>query len=718
MVGWIAGVAGAFFLEKKSPDFSVVNNRQETILPVADSNATADTSKNESATDAALQISAPIGFSGILPTINSDFDEPDLSRSANLKTNSGIQLQESLREALQDQNLLIRSQAALLIGMLPEAIEYSQIVIDDKNRPVSEVAEALRVKGIAYTYMGENAEAAIALETALLLMDSHLSPRIYLATKYEVAKIRLAEGNTEAACKILEYALSTLPREIESTDPLVRSMQVDFGSALIQRNRAKDARIQLQGLSILNARTLGLKTPVWVDAEALLYKALRMDSQFEQGGLVFAKIQQQIQSISDPLQRAAFLRRFALHQQLDDSSLDAEPMLREALAIRRKVENTASFKIRSSVFDLSECLLSQNKVEEALPLVSELLKTPADLPLPEARNYLEKLNKLTDSITSRGLFRMAEPLFGRTVSERNARFPKEPIGLARALYKHGWALQNLSEREGAEDKYLQAIKILNAQPNQEPELLISLCNQLGILSNFREKPEVAKTYFERSIKIASNGPLARSPMMIPAYDGLADMNEAADDLVTAEDLRRRALDISQQELGENHPLLGIRLNNIAAILQKRSQFAEAGLFYRKALFAAEQSQEPRPEELAAFCGNLVSLAQQTGNAEDAEKFTLRLIEVRSAELGPNNPDIAKIYNNLAMWMEKQGQMDRALVMYRQAVLSCYQFRKEFKKTSPHEKTCVANYTGILRASGQQINLEKELNGLLVEAGLL
>lgn len=80
--------------------------------------------------------------------------------------------------------------------------------------------------------------------------------------------------------------------------------------------------------------------------------------------------------------------------------------------------------------------------------------------------------------------------------------------------------------------------------------------------------------------------------------------------------------------------------------------SEAEIPNRKALFIAEQNQGMLAAQREIFCGNLINLYKTARNVEQVEKYTLRLIALKSESGGANDPVIAKAYNDLAMWMEE------------------------------------------------------------------
>jgi hypothetical protein len=71
-------------------------------------------------------------------------------------------------------------------------------------------------------------------------------------------------------------------------------------------------------------------------------------------------------------------------------------------------------------------------------------------------------------------------------------------------------------------------------------------------------------------------------------------------------MMRRALAIDEASYGKDHPLVAIRLNNLALLLQDTDRFAEAELLMRRAVEIRRKSLVPRHPRTR---GSIESLAQ-------------------------------------------------------------------------------------------------------------
>jgi tetratricopeptide (TPR) repeat protein len=72
----------------------------------------------------------------------------------------------------------------------------------------------------------------------------------------------------------------------------------------------------------------------------------------------------------------------------------------------------------------------------------------------------------------------------------------------------------------------------------------------------------------------------------------------------AEPLYKRALAIDEKSLGPDHPTVGTRLNNLAALYDIQGRYAEAEPLYKRALAIAEKALGPDQPEVGGELNNL------------------------------------------------------------------------------------------------------------------
>ncbi len=114
-----------------------------------------------------------------------------------------------------------------------------------------------------------------------------------------------------------------------------------------------------------------------------------------------------------------------------------------------------------------------------------------------------------------------------------------------------------------------------------------------------------------------------------------------------ERVMRRALQILEASLGDDHPNVAVQLNNLAQLLQATNRLAEAEPLMRRSLEIHEASFGPEHPNVAFDLNNLAGLLQATDRLAEAELLMRRALEIFEASLGPDHPSTVTVRANLA-----------------------------------------------------------------------
>ncbi|MBD1996292.1 tetratricopeptide repeat protein [Leptolyngbya sp. FACHB-541] len=192
---------------------------------------------------------------------------------------------------------------------------------------------------------------------------------------------------------------------------------------------------------------------------------------------------------------------------------------------------------------------------------------------------------------------------------------------------------------------------------------------------------------KRSTETPERSLLAETTMLLPHLQAVVQLSETSEQAIDvaidlawlanlyysqgryeeAEPLYLRALEISKEQLGENHPDVSNRLNNLASLYHSQGRYEEAKPLLLRALeISKEQLGENHPD-IAIWLNNLAGLHRSQGRYEEAEPLLLRALEISKEQLGENHPDIAIWLNNLAELYRSQGRYGEAELLYQQAL---------------------------------------------------
>jgi CHAT domain-containing protein/Tfp pilus assembly protein PilF len=135
----------------------------------------------------------------------------------------------------------------------------------------------------------------------------------------------------------------------------------------------------------------------------------------------------------------------------------------------------------------------------------------------------------------------------------------------------------------------------------------------------------------------------------------------------AEPLYKRALEIREKALGEDHPDVAQSLNNLAILDRARGRHAEAEAHYKRSLEIREKALGPHHPDVAQSLNSLAILYYMQGKYTEAEPLMKRSLEIRQTALGSDHPDVAQSLNSLAILYQTQGKYSIAEPLVKRAL---------------------------------------------------
>ncbi len=132
-------------------------------------------------------------------------------------------------------------------------------------------------------------------------------------------------------------------------------------------------------------------------------------------------------------------------------------------------------------------------------------------------------------------------------------------------------------------------------------------------------------------------------------------------------LMRQGLEILTQELGPDHPDVGIFLNNLGLIYSTKGDAASAVTVYERAVVITEKAKGANDPSLATMLGNLGLSYYLSGDLVRAEPPLLRAIAIDEQALGAEHAMVAQLTSNLALIYGARGEIARAETLYQRAL---------------------------------------------------
>jgi tetratricopeptide (TPR) repeat protein len=207
-------------------------------------------------------------------------------------------------------------------------------------------------------------------------------------------------------------------------------------------------------------------------------------------------------------------------------------------------------------------------------------------------------------------------------------------------------------------------------PPQGTEMLTSYL--IGLLATYRRivlgDYGHAQPLFERALALSEELCGPEHPGTAASLNNLSDVLLDQGDWGAALPLCERALAIREKALGPDHPDTAASLDNLAALLWAQGDLAEAQPLYERALTIYKKALGPDHPSTAASLNNLARLLFAQGDLAAARQLFERALVICEKALGPDHPDTATSLNNLARLLHAQGDLAAAQPLFERSLV--------------------------------------------------
>jgi CHAT domain-containing protein len=159
-------------------------------------------------------------------------------------------------------------------------------------------------------------------------------------------------------------------------------------------------------------------------------------------------------------------------------------------------------------------------------------------------------------------------------------------------------------------------------------------------------------------------PLQRASQLAGQSNTLYEQGDYQQALPLAE----TALEIREQHLSRDSPLLSSSLNNVAALNHALGNYDRAAQLLQRLLVMTADTSGIETLDYALALNNLAEVYRAQGDYIQAEELHLKSIALREKLLPPDDPMLAVSYNNLAEIYRAQGNIEQAKPLYEKALL--------------------------------------------------
>ena len=379
----------------------------------------------------------------------------------------------------------------------------------------------------------------------------------------------------------------------------------------------------------------------------------------------------------------------------------AEPLIEAGVKVLRGALGDEHPATIAGHYRLGVLRWKQGRYAEAEELLRESVDQARRVLGEENRNYVSALNVLALTLNDAGKHAEAEPLFRRLLDWNHSVFGEDHPRTARAYNNLGWTLQRAGRYTEAESLYRKALECWHAaRVEDHPEA--SLCRRnLGLILNLQGRYEESETVIREALRTEIRTLGEQHSQTAGSYIGLgwalhelgrheeagkaldkahASLQSAAEAPAAlmaryyevrgrglnlqgrsteAEAAVRRAMDISEEHLGPDHPDTVRLINELAFTLSRQGKHTEAEPLFRRALEAYRHSfGEKHPATLVPL-HNVAAVLEKQGRAQEAESIYRRVVELADEVLPAENWSRAAFHGTLGNCLITLEQYDQA-----------------------------------------------------------
>jgi serine/threonine protein kinase/tetratricopeptide (TPR) repeat protein len=320
---------------------------------------------------------------------------------------------------------------------------------------------------------------------------------------------------------------------------------------------------------------------------------------------------------------------------------DAQPLIEQGLAVRRKLFGEKHLDVARSLYSLNRVFEKKGDLKTAEALAVDSLAISTTLTGPDSLETANGLCRLGVIQHAKGEFANAQRQLNECLRIRVARLGRDHEEITVPLDNLARLAQERRDFVTAEGLYREALRIdLRTRGKDHPQYIRHLHNLATALHEsgdldgaeplFREVVAQCRRILgpEHSDTIEATGSLARLLMDRGRFDEAQQTYEAA-------------LAASRKVHPEPHTEVGYLLASLGRLALERKEYAEAEARYREALAIYEKTLPPGHGYTAAALTMLGRTQLELGHAEQAEATLQRALAEWSKEYGADSPYYAQ-----------------------------------------------------------------------------
>lgn len=338
----------------------------------------------------------------------------------------------------------------------------------------------------------------------------------------------------------------------------------------------------------------------------------------------------------------------------------AEPLFRQALLIREKTLGSEHPDVATSLNDLALLYWDQGKYAQAEPLSQQALAIRERILGPEHADVAQSLNNLGILYLAQGKYAAAESSLQRSLAVWEQTLGPDHPDVAYSLNNLAFLYYTQGRYTQAEPLYQRALAIREQTLGPEHDEVAYTLDNLALVYTDQGRYAQAEPLFQRTLTLRERALGPQHPYVAQTLHRLAKLYYVQGKYAQAEPPLTKSLAIREQALGADHPDVASSLDTLALLYLAQGKYAQAEHLGQRALAIREQALEPEHLEVVISLNTLTEVYFAQGKYTPVEPLLQRVLSIRERILGPDHPDVASCLELYARLLRKTDRKHEAM----------------------------------------------------------
>ncbi len=232
---------------------------------------------------------------------------------------------------------------------------------------------------------------------------------------------------------------------------------------------------------------------------------------------------------------------------------------------------------------------------------------------------------------------------------------------------------------------------IETELGEQAEIRAAVRNTIGATYSELGLYDAAERHLRESLATRQRILGGDHPDVAKGLNDLAVLLRRRGELADAEPLMLQTIEMRRRLFGEDHPEIASVLNDYATLLQRQGKYAEAEPAFQQALAMRRRLFGEEHMQVAQGIGNLGLIFRLQGKYDEAEPCYRQALAMLRKLHGEDHPDLAANLHNLATVLKIQGRYAEAELFSREAVAMV---KRVFGEDHPHAATCQVTLAGL------------------------